>query len=82
MMPGKKSMSVIKFTPTDGMFPHPQYPFYQQQQPQSGQYYYPEYAQPSQMFTGSQAYDHQPYAVYQEPVYYTDYVAPAQQPMG
>jgi RNA recognition motif-containing protein len=82
MNPGQRSMSVIKFTPIDGMFLHPQYPFYQQQQPQPGQYYYPEYAQPGQMFTGSQAYVQPPYPVYGEPGYYTNYVAPAQQPIG
>jgi hypothetical protein len=82
MMGGRKSMSVIKFTPVDGMFLAPQYPYYQQQLVQPGEYCYQDYDQTGQMFTSNQVYDQQGYAVYQEPVYYTDYVTPGQHPMG
>jgi hypothetical protein len=82
MMGGRKSKNVIKFTPVDGMFLAPQYPYYQQQLVQPSQYCYQEYDQTGQMFKSNQVYDQQGYAVYQEPVYYTDYVTPGQQPMG
>lgn len=82
MIEGRKSMSVIKFTPVDGTFLAPQYPYYQQQLVQPGQYYYQDYDQTEQMFISNQVYDQQGYAVYQEPVNYTDFVTPVQQPMG